>query len=251
MLAKIVGHRMRVLLVEGNLRYAAAIVADLKADAIRVELAESGEDALYVMRDYEFDLVLINLQLPDMDGSSLISRIRLARHHTPVIALSAAPQSRLRALAAGADDVVARDIDQAELMARIRAVVRRSRGFSQSLLTVGELTLDVDQHDVTAHGVRVNLTAKEFAILELLVLRRNMIMTKETILSQIYGGMDEPEIKIIDVFICKIRNKLTKVGLPNVISTVWGRGYTVKDTGSDAPRVTPRPQPARTERVFA
>lgn len=242
---------MRVLLVEENDRLAASLTADLKADAIRVELAENGEDALYVMRDYEFDLVLLNLQLPDMDGNSLISRIRLAKHHTPVIALSAAPQSRLRALAAGADDVVERDIDRAELIARIRAVVRRSRGFSQSLLTVGDLTLDVDQHDVTAHGVRVNLTAKEFAILELLVLRRNMIMTKDAILSQIYGGMDEPEIKIIDVFICKIRNKLTKAGLANVISTVWGRGYTVKDAGSDAPHLRPWPQHARTESVFA
>ena len=242
---------MRVLLVENNARFAAALTADLQADAIRVELAQSGEDALSVMRDYEFDLGLINLQLPDMDGCSLISRIRLGKNHTPVIALSAAPQPRLRALAAGADDVVERDIDRAELIARIRAIVRRSRGFSQSLLTVGDLTLNVDQHDVTAHGVRVHLTAKEFAILELLVLRRNMIMTKEVILSQLYGGMDAPEIKIIDVFVCKIRNKLTKAGLPSVISTVWGRGYTVNDTGSDAPRIAPRPQPAQTERMFA
>ena len=242
---------MRVLLVESSARFAAALTADLQADAIRVEFAQSGEDALSVMRDYEFDLGLINLQLHDMDGCSLISRIRSAKHHTPVIALSAAPQPRLRALAAGADDVVERDIDRAELIARIRAIVRRSRGFSQSLLTVGDLTLDVDQHDVTAHGVRVHLTAKEFAILELLVLRRNMIMTKEVILSQLYGGMDTPEIKIIDVFVCKIRNKLTKVGLPSVISTVWGRGYTVKDTGSNAPRIARRPQPAQTERMFA
>ena len=243
---------MRVLLVESNSRQAAAIFADLKADAIRADIAETGEDALYFMQSYEFDLVLINLVLPDMDGNTLISRIRLAKHDTPIIALSAVPQARLKALGAGADDVVERDIDRSELAARIRAIVRRSRGFSQSQLQVGSLTLDVSNQDLVANGVRVHLTGKEFAILELLVLRRNMIMTKEAILTQLYSGMDEPEIKIIDVFVCKIRSKLTKAGLPNVISTVWGRGYTITDNRSETPATTPvRPQPARIEQVFA
>ncbi|RYY05336.1 MAG: response regulator transcription factor [Alphaproteobacteria bacterium] len=186
-----------------------------------------------------------------MDGATLISRIRLAKHHTPIIALAAASPARLRVLAAGADDVVEPEMDRVELIARIRAVVRRSRGFSQSLLRVGDLTLDVDQHEVTANGVRVPFTPREFAILELLVLRRNVIMTKEVILSHLYGGIDEPEIKIIDVFICKIRNKLAKAGLPGIISTVWGRGYTVKDVMPDAPRVIPHPQPAQREYAFA
>jgi two-component system cell cycle response regulator CtrA len=243
---------MRVLLVEGNSRHAAVIFADLKANAIRADIAETGEDALYFMQSYEFDLVLINLTLPDMDGNALISQIRLAKHNTPIVALSAVPQARLKALGAGADDVVERDIDRAELAARIRAIVRRSRGFSQSQLQVGNLTLDVSNHDVVANGVRVHLTLREFSILELLVLRRNMIMTKEAIMTQLYGGRDEPEIKIIDVFICKIRSKLAKVGLPNVISTVWGRGYSVKDTGRDAPVMAPvLPQLVRTEQVFA
>ena len=242
---------MRVLLVEANSRHAAAISADLKAEAVRVDIAEGEDDAVYLMRDYEFDLVLLNLLLPDMDGSALISRIRSAKHETPIIALSAIPQARLKALAAGADDVVERNIDRAELGARIRAIIRRSRGYSQSQLQVGSLTLDVDQQDVVANGVRVHFSAKEFAILQLLGLRRNMIMTKEAILSQLYGGMDAPEIKIIDVFICKIRSKLTKAGLLNVISTVWGRGYTVKDTGSETPAVIPRRQPIRAEQVFA
>ena len=242
---------MRVLLVESNVRHAAAVTADLNADAIRVELAMSGDDALYIMRDYQFDLVLLNQRLPDMDGATLISRIRTAKHDTPIIALSAVPQARLKALTAGADDVVELEMDRIELIARIRAVVRRSRGYSQSSLRVGDLTLDVDQHDVTANGVRVPFTPREFAILELLVLRRNMIMTKEAILAHLYGGLDEPEIKIIDVFVCKIRNKLAKAGLHNVISTVWGRGYTVRDVTPDAPRIITQPQPARLEYAFA
>jgi len=242
---------MRVLLVESNVRSAAAIAADLKADAIRVESVQTGDDALYIMRDYQFDLVLLNQSLSDMEGATLISRIRAAKHDTPIIALSTVPQARIKALTAGADDVVECDIDREELIARIRAVVRRNRGFSQSALRVGDLTLNVDQHDVTANGMRVPLTAKEFAILELLVLRRNMVMTKEAILAQLYGSMDEPEIKIIDVFVCKIRNKLAKAGLPNVISTVWGRGYTIKDVMPDAPRAIPQPQPAQREYAFA
>lgn len=241
---------MRVLLVEGNSRHAAATSADLNAETIRVEIAESGDDALYLMRDYEYDLVLLNLLLPDMDGSALISSIRSAKIETPIIALSAIPQARLKALAAGADDVVERDIDRTELGARIRAIVRRSRGYSQSQLQVGGLTLDVDQHDVIANGVRVHFTAKEFAILQLLVLRRNMILTKEAILGQLYGGMDEPEIKIVDVFICKIRSKLSRAGLPNVIVTAWGRGYTVKDTGSES-LVVQSALSAPVERIFA
>ena len=243
---------MRVLLVENDIRFETVIVAKLKAEAVRVDIAECGDDALYLMRHYDFDLVLLNMLLPAMDGASLISRIRLAKHETPVIAISAVPQARLKALAAGADDVVERDIDQAELGARIRAIVRRSRGFSQAQLHVGGVTLDVDHQDVVANGVRVHFTNKEFALLQLLVLRRNMVMTKEAILSQLYGNMDEPEIKIVDVFICKIRSKLTKAGLPTVISTVWGRGYTINDTGCEGSTLTPvYPQPIQAERIFA
>jgi len=114
------------------------------------------------------------------------------------------------------------------------------------------VTLDVDCQDVVANGVRVHFTNKEFAVLQLLVRRRNMAMTKEAILSQLYGGMDEPEAKIIDVFVCKIRSKLTKAGLPNVISTVWGRGYSVKDIADEGSVITPvRPQPAQADRLFA
>ena len=243
---------MRVLLVEDNVRHATAIVADLKAEGIRVEVAGDPQDAFHFVQDFKFDLVLIKLALLDMDGNALIRRVRMAKLDTPIIALSGVPQARLKALAAGADDVVDRDIDQAELAARIRAIVRRSCGFSQPQLRVGNLVLDVDQQEVTAAGVRVSFTPKEFAILELLALRRNVVLTKEAILSHLYGGMDEPEIKIIDVFVCKIRSKLAKAGLPNLVSTVWGRGYSIKsDKHDELPASPVLPQPARSREAFA
>ena len=117
---------MRILMVEENISFAGALSADLQTQGVRVDVAETGDDALHFLRAYEFDLVLLNLRLPDMDGSTLINRIRLAKHTTPIIALSSIAQARLKALAAGADDVIERNIDLAELSARIRAVVRRT-----------------------------------------------------------------------------------------------------------------------------
>ena len=191
---------MRVLFVESDTVAARTLGTYLKAEGIVLEAADNGDEALDLLRHYEFDLVLLSLSLPDMEGSTLIARMRAAKRETPVLAMakSSNPRARLEALKAGGDDVVDQGVDRAELLARMRAIVRRSRGYSQSLLRVGRLTLDIDQHEVTANETRVALTGKEFAILHLLVLRKNMVMSKDTILSALYGGMDEPEAKIID-----------------------------------------------------
>jgi two-component system, cell cycle response regulator CtrA len=247
---------MRVLSVEGNIRHANALSAYLKSEGLVVEPVDTGADALDLLRHYEFDLVLLSLSLPDMDGSTLITRIRAAGQHTPILALTdvSDARSRLKALAAGGDDVVERNIDRAELLARMRAIFRRSRCYSRATIQIGALTLNIDQQEATANGCRIALTAKEFAILQVLMLRKNMILTKEMILSQLYGGMDEPEIKIIDVFICKIRSKLAKAGLRDVIGTVWGRGYTVRDQRRDdepSPLVTSPAEPGRLAPVLA
>ncbi len=226
---------MRTLLVEGHAGHASALSAYLKAEGLVVEVTATGEDALDLLRHYEFDVVLLNLVLPDMDGSTLATRIRAAGRHTPILALADVPnpRSRLKVLSAGADDVVEQNVDRDELLARMRAIFRRSCGYSHSRIQAGGLTLDIEQHEVVANGSRIALSAKEFDILQMLMLRKNMILTKEMILSHLYGGMDEPEIKIIDVFICKIRGKLKKAGMPDVIGTVWGRGYIVRDQGRD------------------
>ncbi len=222
---------MRVLLVDGDLGASRALFADLKSEGFHVELSETGEDALSLLRHYEFDVVLASLSLPDMEGAALIARMRNAKHDTAVLALTrgASTEIRLRALTAGADDVVHRQTELLELVARMKAIVRRSRGYSQSSLRIGAISLNADMGTVCANDIPVALTQKEFALLKTLMLRRNMVLTKEALMNAIYGGMDEPASKIIDVFICKIRNKFAKIGFHDVIGTVWGRGYIVND----------------------
>ncbi len=242
--------KMRVLLVENDVTAAANLTTAFAAENIRADVTDTGEDALNLVRHYDFDLMVLNLTLPDMAGSTVISRMRAAHRDLPVLALAGTldTPSRVKALAAGADDVVARPIDRSELVARMRAVVRRCRGHSQPVIQVGPLMLNLERHEVRVGDVDIHLSGKEFAILQLLMLRKNMIMTKETILSHLYGGLDEPEPKIIDVFICKIRKKLAEAGVPNSIGTVWGRGYTVRDAPRDdnTPTTPPIRQPEQT-----
>jgi two-component system cell cycle response regulator CtrA len=239
---------MRVLLVENDLAVARTLQSFFAAQSMRIEAADTGEDALELLRHYQYDIVVLSLALPDMDGTRMISRIRGSGIATPVLALSGRRnrQGAPAAFGAGADDVVDEAIDPSELIARMHAIIRRSRGHSQSTLQVGGLTLDLERREVTANGTAVALTGKEFELLRVLVLRKNLVLTKEAILDQLYGGLDEPEVKIIDVFVCKIRKKLARAGLDSVIGTVWGRGYTIGDVSNGGPhRFIPRvPEPA-------
>ena len=173
----------------------------------------------------------LDLMLPDMEGYEVVRRMRAARMNTPVLILSglSRPQAKVKGFGMGADDFITKPFDKAELIARMQAVIRRSKGFSQPTLSVGPLELNLDSRDVTIEGAQVRLTGKEYAILELLVLRRGMVLTKEAFLNHLYGGMDEPEVKIIDVFVCKLRKKLAQYGADNLIGTVWGRGYMLRD----------------------
>jgi two-component system, cell cycle response regulator CtrA len=210
------------------------LVATLKVASMVVDAVETGEEALEYCRLYNFDMVLLDMSLPDMEGYDVVRRLRAARLATPVLMLSetASPQAKVKGFAAGADDVITKPFDTQELVARIQAVVRRAKGFAQSSLIVGDLTLNLGSREVTVVGTPIHLTGKEYAILELLVLRKGMVLTKEAFLNHLYGGMDEPEVKIIDVFICKLRKKLAQAGADNVIGTVWGRGYMLRDPAS-------------------
>src|SRR4051812_28178796 len=235
-----VGDRdMRVLLVEDDLTASRGLVTMLKAAAMVVDAVDTGEEALELVRLYDYDVVLLDLVLPDMEGYEVVRRLRAGRVETPVMILSglARPQAKGKGFGMGADDFITKPFDGQELVARIQAVVRRTKGFAQPSLSVGPLTLNLGSREVSVAGAPVHLTGKEYAILELLTLRKGLVLTKEAFLNHLYGGMDEPEVKIIDVFICKLRKKLAQAGADNLIGTVWGRGYVLREPNPVVGRV--------------
>jgi two-component system cell cycle response regulator CtrA len=227
---------MRILLIEDDLTTSRGVAKMLSASAMVVDTADTGEEGLELARVYDYDLILLDLMLPDMEGYEVVRKLRAAKKDTPVLILSGLgkPQAKVKGFGLGADDYIVKPFDAQELVARIQAIVRRSKGFSRSVLNVGSLSLDLGAREATVEGRPVHLTGKEYAILELLTLRKGIVLTKEAFLNHLYGGMDEPEVKIIDVFICKLRKKLAQAGAEELIGTVWGRGYVLRE-----------PQPAR------
>ena len=228
---------MRALLIEDDRDTRRGIELMLTRENMVVDATDLGEDGLELAKLYDYDVVLLDLNLPDMSGHELLRRLRSAAITTPVIILSgeAAVDSRVRAFRTGADDYVTKPFHHDEVIARVRAVVRRSKGHSQSVIQVGRLCVNLDAKDVRAGAKRVHLTAKEYEILELLALRKGTTLTKQMFLSHLYGGMDEPDIKIIDVFICKLRKKLAAAcDGEDYIETVWGQGYLLRDEESSA-----------------
>lgn len=233
--AEIVGNReMRVLLVEDDVTTARGIAMMLKASSMIADTAATGEEALELASLYDYDIVILDIMLPDMEGYEVVRRLRGNRVETPVLILSglSRPQAKVKAFGMGADDFITKPFDQQELMARLQAIIRRAKGFSQPTLSVGPLLLNLGSREVRVNGREVHLTGKEYAILELLTLRKGLVLTKEVFLNHLYGGIDEPEAKIIDVFICKLRKKLAVAGADDLIGTVWGRGYVLRDPGS-------------------
>ena len=224
---------MRILLIEDDRAMARTIELMLDEAGFEHETAGTGESALEFARTYEFDAILLDLTLPDTHGHEVLKRLRLLRVTTPVLILSgdAETTTKVTGFGAGADDYVTKPFDKAELLARLHALVRRSQGHAQSLIVTGPVEIDLAARTVVVDGHRVSLTGKEYAILEMLSLRKGMTVTKEMFLTHLYGGRDEPELKIIDVFICKLRKKLFLAGAPasGCIETVWGRGYSLRD----------------------
>lgn len=218
---------MRILFVEDHFASSRTILSTLKKVGLTCDLARSGQNALELLRNYDYGLAIISQRPPGLDGFAILTALRSLKITTPVIMLSCidTAETKLRAFALGADDFMRHPPDMAELAARIQAIMRRSNGFAHPVIQVGDLSLDLNSQSVTVRDQNLHLTGKEFAVLELLVLRKGIAQTKETFLNHLYGGRDEPDIKIIDVFVCKLRKKLERMGIRNLISTVWGKGY--------------------------
>ena len=223
---------MRVLLVEDDPATAKSIEMMLSSAGMVVDSTDLGEDGLEIGKLYDYDIIVLDLMLPDIDGMEVLRRLRDARVQTPVLILSGLVESeqKVKGLGSGADDYLTKPFNKEELLARIQAIVRRSKGHAQSVIDTGRLAINLDSRAVEVDGQPIHLTGKEYGILELLSLRKGTTLTKEMFLNHLYGGMDEPELKIIDVFICKLRKKLsTATGGENYIETVWGRGYVLRD----------------------
>jgi two-component system cell cycle response regulator CtrA len=223
---------MRILLIEDDRSTAASIELALASNGIICDVARSGEEGEDMARTYEYDLLILDLMLPDKDGYEVLLRLRSAKVKVPILILSglSSADQKIKGLGFGADDYLTKPFNRGELIARIQAIVRRSKGHSESVIRFDKVAVNLDTRIVEVDGVPVHLTSKEYAILELLAMRKGTVLTKEMFLDHLYGGIDEPEVKIIDVFVCKLRKKLAESSSGvNYIETVWGRGYILKD----------------------
>ena len=232
---------MRVLLIEDDSATAQSIELMLKSESFNVYTTDLGEESVDLGKLYDYDIILLDLNLPDMSGYEVLRSLRVSKVKTPILILSglAGMEDKVKGLGFGADDYMTKPFHKDELVARIHAIVRRSKGHAQSVVQTGELIVKLDAKTVEINEVRVHLTGKEYQMLELLSLRKGTTITKETFLTQLYGGMDEPEIKIIDVFICKLRRKLGSASNgKNYIETVWGRGYALCEPHEDEAKMS-------------
>jgi two-component system, cell cycle response regulator CtrA len=228
---------MRVLLIEDDSATSQSIELMLKSERISVYTTDLGEEGIDLGKIYDYDILLLDLNLPDMTGFEVLRKLRISKVRTPVLILSGLSgiEDKIKGLGFGADDYMTKPFHRDELVARIHAIVRRSRGHAQSVINTDDLCVNLDRKTVEINGSLLHVTGKEYQILELLAIRKGSTLTKEMFLSHLYGGLDEPEVKIIDVFICKLRKKLaTASGGKDYIETIWGRGYVMREPAQNA-----------------
>jgi len=232
---------MRVLLIEDDSATAQSIELMLKSESFNVYTTDLGEEGIDLGKIYDYDIILLDLNLPDMSGFDVLRKLRVSKVNTPVLILSGfvGIEDKIKGLGFGADDYMTKPFHKDELVARIQAIVRRSKGHAQSVIQTGDLVVNLDRKSAEINGTRVHVTSKEYLMLELLALRKGTTLTKESFLNHLYGGVNEPDMKIIDVFICKLRKKLANAsGGKDYIETIWGRGYVMREPAENAANVS-------------
>ena len=227
---------MRILLIEDDKGTAQSIELILKSESFNAYTTDLGEEGIDLGKVCDYDIILLDLNLPDMSGFEVLRSLRVSKVTTPTLIISGLVgiEDKVKGFSCGADDYMIKPFHKDELVARIHAIVRRSKGHAQSLVQSGDIVVNLDSETVEVNGARVHLTGKEYQMLELLALRKGMTLTKEMFLNHLYGGMDKSELKIIDVFMCKLRRKLANAsGGKNYVETMWGRGYVLRQPAEE------------------
>jgi two-component system cell cycle response regulator CtrA len=218
-----------------------------------VDETNDSDEALDLVRFYDYDVILLRLSEDRPGDIDIVRKLRVARVRAPIVAVARAMNeaARLRVLQAGADDLIVDALSHEEVFMKVQNLIRRNRGFQDNALKIGSVEINMNAKKIFAKGRPVTLTKKEYQIAEILALRKGNVLSKEAILDHLYGGLDEPNPKIIDVFICKIRKKLQLMGVDDFIETNWGRGYMVIDHRGDLGAEAPASVPVVEERTRA
>ena len=236
---------MKVLLIEDDPSTVESIKLMLEPEDLTIYATELGEEGIDLGRIYDYDIILLDLNLPDVSGFEVLKSLRLEKVKTPILILSGLSgiTDKVQGLGFGADDYITKPFHREELIARIYSVIRRSHGHSQSIIHTGALSLNLDTKTAEINGKRIKLGKKEYQTLELLSLNKGRTLSKDIFLSHLYDGVEEPESRTIDVFICTLREKIARAtNGDNYIETVWGQGYLMQD---------PKPQSADTKKLSA
>ncbi len=223
---------MRVLVIEDDEKIGSFIRKGLREAGLTVDLADDGGLGLNLFLDNCYDAAVVDLMLPSVDGLTIIETIRKRGISTPVLILSAkrTVDDRIRGLQQGGDDYMVKPFSFGELLARIQALIRRdSRAVDTHNLRVADLNLDLLSREVTRQGQHIDLPAKEFALLEYLVRNQGRIVSKTAILENVYDYSFDPQTNVVDVLVCRLRNKVDKNFDPKLIHTVRGMGYVLKE----------------------
>ncbi len=222
---------MRVLIIEDEKKLAEILKKGLEEHSFTVDLSFDGEEGLYMAENYPFDALILDIMLPVMDGFTILEKLRERDIEVPVLLLTARGEvkDRIRGLNRGADDYIAKPFDFSELLARLKAVIRRHKGKASPLIEVGDLMIDINSHSVRRGGVDMRLSAREYVILEYLALNRGKVVSRSELIEHVYDTDFDLDSNVIDVYINYLRNKIDRGFDKQLIHTMRGVGYIIKE----------------------